>query len=80
MAFGIIIMDILFPFRGYHKGLGAEKQPANTTPYIQNMRVIDIQDNRFRGGQRPGLQKAYSQQIGGAANPTIWIGFITVVD
>ena len=73
-------MDLLFPFRGFHKGLGAEKQPAGTTPYIQNMRIIDIQDNRFRGGQRGGLQKAYTQQIGGAESPVVWIGSITVVD
>jgi|GEM_PF-6574009 len=74
-------MDLLFPAKGYHKGLGAEKQPVGTTSYIQNMRVIDIQDNRFRGGQRPGLQKAYAQQrIGGASIPIIWLGFITVVD
>ena len=73
-------MDILFPYRGYHKGLGAEKQPANTTPYIQNMRVIDQQDNRFRGGQRPGLQKAYDDLIGGGSVPIVWIGAITTVD
>lgn len=73
-------MDLLFPFKGYHVGLGAEKQPAGTTPYISNMRVIDIQDNRFRGGQRPGLQKAYDQQIGGASSPIVELTFITVVD
>lgn len=44
------------------------------------MRVIDCQDNRFRGGQRPGLQKAYTQQIGGASVPIVWTGFITTVD
>lgn len=73
-------MDLLFPHRGYHVGLGAEKQPANTTPYIQNMRVIDSQDNRFRGGQRPGLQKAYTQQIGGLPNPVVVITMVTTVD
>jgi hypothetical protein len=73
-------MDLLFPARGFHKGLGAEKQPAGTTPWIQNMRVIDCQDNRFRGGQRPGLQKMYDQQIGGTSVPIVWIGFITTVD
>lgn len=73
-------MDLLFPFKGYHKGLGAEKQPANTTPWIQNMRVIDCQDNRFRGGQRPGLQKVYEQQISGIAVPVIALIAVTVVD
>lgn len=73
-------MDLLFPFKGYHKGLGAEKQPAGTTPWIQNMRVFDSQDNRFRGGQRPGLKKAYEQQVSGVASPIVAICSITVVD
>jgi len=73
-------MDLLFPSKGYHKGLGAEKQPAGTTPWIQNMRVIDIQDNRFRGGQRGGLQKAYTQQIGGISAPIVALIVVTVVD
>ena len=73
-------MDLTFPFKGYHKGLGAEKQPANTTPWIQNMRVIDCQDNRFRGGQRPGLKKAYTEQLSGVASPVVNLISITVVD
>lgn len=73
-------MDLLFPAKGYHKGLGVEKQPAGTTPWISNMRVIDCQDNRFRGGQRPGLQKAYTQLIGGLASPIVILTYITVVD
>ena len=73
-------MDLIFPFKGYSKGLGAEKQPAGTTPWIQNMRVIDVQDNRFRGGQRGGLKKAYSQQISGAPIPIVELIQITTVD
>ena len=72
-------MDLLFPYKGYHKGLGAEKQPAGRTPWIQNMRVIDCQDNRFRGGQRPGLKKAYAQQIGGQTAPVVALIQITIV-
>lgn len=73
-------MDILFPFRGYHKGLGAEKQPEGTTPYIQNMRIINTQDGRFTGGQRGGLQKAYAQQISGVAMPIVEVIQVTTVD
>ena len=73
-------MDLIFPFRGFNKGLGAEKQPAGTTPWIQNMRVMDTQDNRFRGGQRPGLKKAYVEQIGGETAPIVAIIAVTVVD
>jgi hypothetical protein len=74
-------MDLLFPFKGYHKGVGTEKQPEGTTPYISDMRIIDVLDNRYRGGQRSGLQKGYTQLIGGVANKAImWMGYITVVD
>ena len=73
-------MDVLFPHKGFHKGLGAEKQPAGTTPWIQNMRVMDVQDNRFRGGQRGGLKKAYTQQISGTPMPVVELIQITTVD
>ena len=73
-------MDLLFPAKGFHKGLGAEKQPAGTTPWIQNMRVIDCQDNRFRGGQRPGLKKTYAQPIAGSTMPVVLLIQITTVD
>jgi hypothetical protein len=74
-------MNILFPRRGYHKGVATEQQPEGTTPFILNMRLIDTQDSRDRGGQRGGLQKGYTQLIGGEANKAImWMGYITVVD
>ena len=73
-------MDLIFPFKGFHKGLGAEKQPAGTTPWIQNMRVIDTQDNRFRGGQRPGLKKAYVEQVAGSTMPVVLLISVTTVD
>lgn len=75
-------MDLLFPHKGFSKGLGAEKQPAGTTPWIQNMRVIDCQDNRFRGGQRGGLKKAYSERISSEdlVAPVVLLITITTVD
>jgi len=74
-------MDLLFPRKGYHKGVGTERQPEGTTPYIQNMRLICTLDSRDTGGQRGGLQKGYAQLIGGEADKAImWMGFITVVD
>ena len=73
-------MDLIFPFRGFNKGLGAEKQPAGTTPWIQNMRVMSTQDDRFQGGQRPGLKKAYVEQIAGSTMPVVLLISVTIVD
>lgn len=73
-------MELIFPYKGYHKGFGAEKQPQHTTVWIQNARVFDTLDNRWRGGQRGGLAKAFAQQIGGAALPIVWVGYVTEAD
>ncbi len=72
-------MDIGFPFRGYHVGVGTEKQPPGTTPYIQNMRVIDSLDGRLRGGSRGGLKRGYSEQISSVAMPVVELIQITIV-
>lgn len=59
-------MELQFPIHGLHEGLSAEKQPPTTSPSLQNVRPIDVEEERVRGGQRPGLVKAYSTQVGGA--------------
>ncbi len=57
--------EIQFPIHGLHEGLSAEHQPPTTSPSLKNVRPIDIEEERVRGGQRPGLVKAYSTQVGG---------------
>ena len=73
-------MELLFPFKGFHKGLPAGKQPAGTCSDSQNVRPYDALDDRGRGGQRPGMDKKYAQQIGGTAYPIIAMCSVTVVD
>lgn len=73
-----MIFEFELPLQGLSEGLPVENQPANTTGHISNVRPIDVLEKRVRLGQRPGLDEAYSQQIGGAASPIMWIGDITV--
>jgi len=58
-------MKITFPFNGLHTGAPLEEQPPTTSPSLSNVRPIDVDDERVRGGQRPGLIKAYTTQVGG---------------
>jgi len=58
-------MKIQFPIKGLHTGLAAEDQPPTTSPRLQNVRAFDVDDERIRGGQRGGLEKAYTTQVGG---------------
>lgn len=73
-------MELPFPLKGLHVGFSVGKQPPDTSPDLQNVRPHDVLDGRVRGGQRPGLKKQYSQQIGGAAVPIVVLLSITRVD
>lgn len=69
-------MELPFPFSGLHEGLAAEKQPPATSQQLSNVRPFDVEEGRARGGQRPGLEKAYTTQIGGEY-PVLHISIIS---
>lgn len=57
--------ELHFPIGGIHKGAPNPKQPPFTTPDCLNVRPRDVRERRERGGIRPGLIKAFAEQIGG---------------
>lgn len=69
-------MELPFPFAGLHEGMAAERQPPTTSPQLSNVRPYDVEEERARGGQRPGLVLAYTTQIGGKY-PVLYIGTIS---
>ena len=73
-------MDIQFPIEGIDKGRAACQQSPTTSPDMSNVRLYDVLDKRARGGQRPGLDKKYSQHIGGDDSPIVEICSVTTVD
>ena len=73
-------MKVPFPLQGIDKGRSTSEQPMATSADLNNVRPYDTLDNRARGGQRPGLDKKYAQQIGGAASPIVAICSVTVID
>jgi len=52
------------PLEGYARGLIPGMEKSITSPYMNNVRPRDALESWIRLGQRPGLKKAYSQQIG----------------
>ncbi len=58
-------MEIPLPIKGYHVGAAAKDQPALTSPSLRNVRPYDANEERARIGQRPGLVKAFTTQVGG---------------
>jgi len=73
-------MEFMLPIKGESQGFGVDKAPPLTSGYLNNVRPVDVLEKRVRLGQRPGLKKLYSQQIGGDAKPVVAICSITVVD
>lgn len=68
------------PLRGKTAGRSVSAQEPGTSAYLNNVRPRDVLESRLRIGQRSGLKKAYSQQIGGEATPINWLGSVTVFD
>ena len=74
------LIDFTLPLGGESHGMAVAGQEQGTSGYMSNCRPRDVLEGRFRIGQRPGLKKAYAQQIGGDAKPIVWIGSVTTVD
>jgi hypothetical protein len=60
---------IPFPIKGYDANWAYSSQPPYTTPGCLNVRGYSSDEERARGGSRPGVRAAYAQQIGGGAVP-----------
>jgi len=73
-------MEFQLPIKGKSEGFPIEKEQNLTSGYMNNVRPRDVLDNRIRIGQRPGLDKAYSQQIGGISTPIVAMCIVTTVD
>lgn len=73
-------IEFQLPIQGLNEALPVSNEPGGTSGYILNVRPRDVLERRLRIGQRPGLKKAYSQQIGGDSFPIVWLGSITILD
>lgn len=73
-------MEFPLPYKGVNKSMAVDKQPPSTTSYMNNVRLLDIYEHRARMGQRPGIEKRYSQQIGGDYQPIVEMLQVGVIE
>ncbi len=59
------VLELYFPFKGISQNLAFKNQTPLTSPILLNVRLRDVAENRARGGQRPGMSKAFDEQVGG---------------
>lgn len=69
-----------FPVQGIDKSRTPEAQPEGTSPDLLNMRPFDVADERFRGGQRPGLTKWSATLLGADEQPIVAICSVSSVE
>ena len=60
------------PILGISRIISVEKESPGYSGYLNNVRPTDVQENRIRLGQRPGLDKwGAGTQIGAAEQPVV---------
>ena len=72
-------LKLSFPMAGVNLNYAASTQPPDTSPRMNNVRPREVLENRVRGGQRPGLEKQYGQQLG-AGKPVVAICQVTTIE
>lgn len=73
-------MELSLPLKGVCQGFNPDQLPEMTTDYMNNVVPVDTLERRVRLGQRPGLDKVFSQQVGGSATPVVLVGQVTVLE
>lgn len=74
------ILDLQFPLAGLDRRNSYRRQAPYATPDCLNVRPYDTDLDRRRGGSRPGMNKAYDEQISGASNPVRMLNQVTIVE
>ena len=72
-------LELRFPVGGLNRRYAYRQQPPFTTPDALNVRPDGTIEGRERGGSRPGIGKAYAEQIGGDEYPIRMLNSVTVV-
>jgi len=70
-------LDFIFPLQGKDENWSVSHQPPQTSPDMKNVRPYDVQGNRARGGQRPGIKTLFTWAAS-TGQPVLAMAQITV--
>ncbi len=68
------------PIKGVDYSTPQDKESPAHSSYMLNVRPFDVLERRIRIGQRPGMDKMYSQQISGHSYPIVGLIEAVVVE
>jgi len=67
------------PLQGISKGTSSDNPLPGYSEYMNNVRARDVLEKKIRLGQRPGLDKWSTDQVGAAEQPVVAICSISSV-
>jgi len=73
------MIELTPPIKGISKGLPVDKEQPTTSGYMNNVRPVDVLERQLRLGQRPGLDKWSTDQIGDAEQPVVAMCVVAAV-
>ena len=73
------VIDLRFPILGLDAKSSYRQRAPYSTPGVLNVWPVDPLENRERGGSRPGLTKAYAEQLG-SGNPVRMLRAISTIN
>ena len=73
------LIELQFPFGGLSRNDGYQREPPYTTARCQNVRPRCVFENRKRGGSRPGVARAFYDQLG-SGNPVRLLNRVTTAE
>lgn len=73
------MIELVPPIRGISKGLPVDKEQPTTSGYMNNVRPVDVLERQLRLGQRPGLDKWSTDQIGDSEQPVVAMCIVAAV-
>ena len=65
------MIELPSPIQGISKGVPVDKESPATSGYMNNVRPVDTLERKIRLGQRPGLDKWSTDQIGASEQPVV---------
>lgn len=75
------IVEVQLPIKGINKAFPVGSLPSLTTSYMNNVRPVDVNEDRIRIGQRPGLDKWSTTDLsGGVGGPVVALVSVSKVE
>lgn len=71
-------INIDFPIKGVFKGGIPGSEPEAMSPNMDNVMPVDVEANRIRLGQRPGLDKWSTTLLSDSATPSPIVDMVQI--